>query len=135
MCANQIDKRYFLHQRPGVLTALGVALLLLIMDLVPLHKAPTSDPLWMKYATIFWIVLFIFGVVVLMRVIRSFWESVFLGIFVIDIALKSLLPPESARFFRNEVSPFLWCAAITIVVGVQIMSRKAGLLDSKKSSE
>ena len=111
----------FLHGRGPASVALGIAVVLLIMDLVPMHRTVSGMPSWMKNVLI---PIFIAAMAVVIWRIHSLWESLFLGIFVADISLKGSLPPESQSFFRGVVSPFLWCAAAAIAAGLLISSLK-----------
>ena len=111
----------FLHGRRSAGVALGIAVLLLTMDLVPLHGTMSRMPSWM---TVPLTALFTAAMAVVIWRIRSLWESIFLGIFVIDISLKASLPSEAQSLFRSTVSPFLWCAAAAIAAGMVVSSPK-----------
>src|SRR5258708_35613145 len=76
----------FLHGRGSASVALGIAVLLLVMDFVPLPSTVSSTPSWMKAVLI---PLFIAAMAVAIWQIRSLWESIFLGIFTADLSLKA----------------------------------------------
>jgi hypothetical protein len=118
---NSNREERFLHGRGSASVALGVAVLLLLMDLVPLHRTVNSEPSWIKEIVI---PLFIVAMGAVIWRIRNLWESLFLGIFVADISLKGLLPSPLLSVFRSSVSPFLWCAAAAIAGGLLISSLK-----------
>src|ERR1700722_15754323 len=110
-----------LHGRGNASVALGVAVLLLVMDFVPLHRTVNSEPSWIRE------IVTPLSIVAMGAVIwrtRSLWESSFLGIFVADISLKGLLPVATRSVFRSTVSPFLWGAAAAIAAGLLISSLK-----------
>src|SRR5258708_5138704 len=113
----------FLHGRGSASVALGIAVLLLVMDFVPVPGTVSSMPSWMKAVLI---PLFIAAMAVAIWQIRSLWESIFLGIFTADLSLKGSLPPESQSVFRSTVSPFLWCAAAAIAAGLLVSALKEG---------
>jgi hypothetical protein len=95
------DGMQFLHERPNAALALGVSVIMLIMDLSPMSHAAGSRPLWLKLPPI---ALLVIGMSILIWLIRSFWEATFLGLLTVNIVLKGLLPHDSGRV--AHVSPF-----------------------------
>jgi hypothetical protein len=69
------DGMQFLHERPNAALALGVSVIMLIMDLSPMSHAAGSRPLWLKLPPI---ALLVIGMSILIWLIRSFWEATFL---------------------------------------------------------
>jgi hypothetical protein len=117
----------FLHGPGNASVALVVAVLLLLMDLVPLHRTVSITPVWMKDGMRDVLIpLLVAAMTVVIWRIRSLWESVFLGVFVADIAFKGMLFAEAQSFFRGTVSPLLWGVAALIAAGLLISSLKGG---------
>lgn len=118
------DDRRFLHERKGALNALGFAVLFFGIHLVPFHGRVIESPLWINHALVFvWLPLMIAAMAILVWWVRSFWESIFLGIILINIVLEVSLPIHSAIVFRHAIA-LLWGSATLIAAVFFFLSYK-----------